>query len=46
MNNNLNKPKTLAKDVYAQIIADAQIAASLINGNAGAGFCAFNEYVS
>ena len=37
-NENLSKPKTLAKDVYAQIIADAQIAASLINGNAGAGY--------
>jgi len=35
---NLNKPKTLAKDVYAQIIEDAEIAASLINGNSGAGY--------
>jgi hypothetical protein len=37
-NENLNKPKTLAKDVYAQIIADAETAANLINGNSGAGY--------
>jgi len=35
---NLAKPKTLAKDVYAQIILDAQMAAGLINGNTGAGY--------
>jgi len=35
---NLAKPKTLAKDVYAQIILDAQTAAGLINGNTGAGY--------
>jgi hypothetical protein len=37
-NENLAKPKTMAKDVYAQIILDAQTAASLINGNSGAGY--------
>ena len=35
---NLAKPKTLAKDVYAQIILDAQMATGLINGNTGAGY--------
>jgi len=35
---NLAKPKTLAKDVYAQIILDAQMGAGLINGNTGAGY--------
>ena len=35
---NLNKPKSLAKDVYVQIISDAKTAAGLINGNTGAGY--------
>ena len=37
-NENLNKPKTLAKDVYTQIIADAQTAANLMSGSTGAGY--------
>ena len=35
---NLSKPKSLAKDVYAQIISDAQTAAILINGASGPGY--------
>ena len=37
-NDNLSKPKSLAKDVYAQIISDAQTAAILINGASGPGY--------
>tara|TARA_B100000767_G_scaffold80062_2_gene76868 strand:- start:3569 stop:5089 length:1521 start_codon:yes stop_codon:yes gene_type:complete len=37
-NENLNKPKTLAKDIYTQIIADAQTAANLMSGSTGAGY--------
>ena len=35
---NLNKAKSLSKEVYAQVISDAQIAASLINGASGLGY--------
>lgn len=36
--NNTSKEKSMAKEVYAQIIADAQMASSLMNGSAGAGY--------
>jgi hypothetical protein len=35
---NLNKAKSLSKEVYAQIISDAEVAASLINGSTGLGY--------
>ena len=35
---NLSKAKTSAKEVYVQIIADAKIAKSLMNGSIGAGY--------
>jgi hypothetical protein len=35
---NTDKAKSSAKDVYAQIISDAQRAAELMNGTAGSGF--------
>ena len=33
--NNLNKAKSTTKEVYAQVISDAKMAASLINGKSG-----------
>ncbi|WP_366182878.1 RagB/SusD family nutrient uptake outer membrane protein [Flavobacterium ovatum] len=35
---NLNKPKSTAKEVYAQVISDAKNAASLLNGASGKGY--------
>lgn len=36
--NNLSKAKSLSKEIYAQAISDAQIAATLINGSRGTGY--------
>tara|TARA_B110000003_G_scaffold96909_1_gene99046 strand:+ start:21473 stop:22999 length:1527 start_codon:yes stop_codon:yes gene_type:complete len=36
--NNLNKAKSLSKEIYAQVIKDAGIAANLINGASGIGY--------
>jgi len=36
--NNLNKAKSTTKEIYAQVISDAKMAASLINGSRGIGY--------
>jgi len=36
--NNLNKAKSTAKEIYAQAISDAKMSASLLNGSRGTGY--------